>query len=216
MNRSGSVCPLEKRAGKTKSGVSTPVKTKRGSSKKQDTPSSRANAKDALDPSDRKRIYRKRIYSRGYHRERTSWKNRGFDVSSAACKEAAKSAGQEELANEINRESDLENACDAFRARSIGSAKFPPKTRETSSVAPQRREPASCRHRRLQRIKAALGYLGCAPRFTWARIPTTPGDRFHAQTSVVQLKRSEPSSSCPACHPHTRRMAEVWCAATLW
>ena len=28
VNRSGSVCPLEKRAGKTKSGVSTPVKTK--------------------------------------------------------------------------------------------------------------------------------------------------------------------------------------------
>ena len=111
VNRLGSVCPLEKRAGKTKSGVSTPVKTKKGSSgvstpvktnkgssKKQDTPSSRANAKHALDPSDRKRIY-----SRGYHRERTSWKNRGFDVFSAACKQAAKSAGQEELANEINR-----------------------------------------------------------------------------------------------------------------
>ena len=124
VNRSGSVCPLEKRVSKTKIGVSTPVKTKKGSSgvstpvktkkgssgvltpvktnkgssKKQDTPTSRANAKDALDPSDRKRIY-----SRGYHRERTSWKNRGFDVSSAACKEAAKSAGQEELANEINR-----------------------------------------------------------------------------------------------------------------
>ena len=79
VNRPGSVCPLEKRAGKTKSGVSTPMKTKRGSSgvktkkgssgvstsvktkkgssgvstpvktnngssKKQDTPSSRANA----------------------------------------------------------------------------------------------------------------------------------------------------------------------------
>ena len=96
VNRSGSVCPLEKRAGKTKSGLSTPVKTNQGSRKEQDTPKSRANAKDALDPSDR-------IYSRGYHRERTSWKNRGFDVSSAACNEAAKSAGQEELANEINR-----------------------------------------------------------------------------------------------------------------
>ena len=83
---------------KGSSGVSTPLKTKKGSSKKQNTPTSRANAMDALDPSDRKRIY-----SRGYHRERTSWKNRGFDVSSAACKEAAKSAGQEELANEINR-----------------------------------------------------------------------------------------------------------------
>ena len=32
VNRPGSGCPLEKRAGKTKSGVSTPVKTKRGSS----------------------------------------------------------------------------------------------------------------------------------------------------------------------------------------
>ena len=81
VNRSGSVCPLEKRAGKTKSRVSTPVKTNQGSRKEQDTPKSRANAKDALDPSDR-------IYSRGYHRERTSWKNCGFDVSSAACNEA--------------------------------------------------------------------------------------------------------------------------------
>ena len=98
VNHSGSVCPLEKRAGKTKSGVSTPEKTNKGSSKKQDTPTSRANAEYALDPSDRKRIY-----SRGYHREKTSWKNRGFNVSSAACKEATKSAKQEELTNEINR-----------------------------------------------------------------------------------------------------------------
>ena len=74
------------------------MKTKKGSNKKQDTPTSRASAKYALDPSDRKRIY-----SRSYHRERTSGKNRGFDVSSAACKEAAKSAKQEKLANEINR-----------------------------------------------------------------------------------------------------------------
>ena len=37
VNRSGSVCPLEKRTGKTKSGVSTPGKTNKGSSKKQDT-----------------------------------------------------------------------------------------------------------------------------------------------------------------------------------
>ena len=131
VNRSGSVYPLVKRAGKTKSGVSTPVKTKRGSSKvstpvktwkgssgvstpvktkkssskKQDTPSSRANAKDALDPSDRKRIY-----SRGYHRERTSWKNRGFDVSSAACQGRevcwARRVGQRDQP----QKTDLENA----------------------------------------------------------------------------------------------------------
>ena len=46
-------------------------------------------------------------------------------------------------------------------------------------MAPQRREPVSCRHCRLQRIKAALGYPGFAPRFTWSRIPTASGDRFH-------------------------------------
>ena len=28
-------------------------------------------------------------------------------------------------------------------------------------------------------LKAALGYPGGAPRFTWARIPTASGDRFH-------------------------------------
>ena len=116
-------------------------------------------------------------------------------------------------------ESDLENALDGeisvrrLWARSIGGAKFPPKTWKKSSVAPQRREPVSCRHCRLpappqnfqRSLKAAHGYPGGAPRFSWARIPTASGDRFHPQTSVVQLKRSEPSSSCPACHPHTNR-----------
>ena len=131
VNRSGSVCPLEKRAGKTKSGVSTPVKTKKGSSgvstpvktkqrssgvstpvktnqgssKEQDTPTSRANVKDALDPRDRKRIY-----SRSYHRERTSSKNRGFDVSSAACKEAAVGKKSWPTRSTAENESDLENA----------------------------------------------------------------------------------------------------------
>ena len=219
VNRSGSVCPLEKRAGKTKSGVSTPVKTKegssgvstpvktkKGSSKKQDTPTSRANAKGALDPSDANEFTAEVITERG-----RAGRIAGSTSLPPLAKRPRSLLGKKSWATILRMRFDGE----IFVRRLWGAHHWWGKvsakdgeeiiggaTAQGASQLPSLSSPAHPQN--FQRsLKAALGYPGGAPRFTWARIPTTSGDRSYPQTSVVQLKRSEPSSSCPACHPHT-------------
>ena len=86
------------RSGKNKNDASTPEKTKKTSTKKQDKTTNRANAECVLDPNGSQRMY-----GRNYHRENTSWKIRGCDPSSIARKEASKIADKKEWVKEINR-----------------------------------------------------------------------------------------------------------------
>ena len=119
VNRSGNVCLLEKRAGKTKSGVSTQVKTKKGSSGVSTPVRTKAPARSKRHPrvAPMPTTLWTHVTANEFTAEATTergrvWKNQGFDVSSAACKEAARPLCKKSLATRstAENESDLENA----------------------------------------------------------------------------------------------------------
>ena len=151
VNLTRSVCSLVKRAGKTKSGVSTPEKTKNASTKKQDKPTNRADAEYALD----------QVPANEFIAKVTT--NRGCDSFSIACKESSEDCWEQK----VRQRDQPQTPNQTLRMRSDGLARV--LCERSSCVAFRARSTHAIKHRRVSCHSRESNHHLHVPRATFIR-----------------------------------------------